>query len=131
MILVDSNVLLDVLKRDPMWMPWSAQHLRLGQARGLAINVVVYAELAAHPGFHADLDRFLDELSIALPEISRDAARAAALAFKAYRQRGGTRTGVLPDFFIGAQALTEGWTLLTRDGARYTTYFPKLQLICP
>ena len=131
MILVDTNVLLDVFKRDPVWMPWSAQHLRRGRAQGLAINIVVYAELVGHPGFDFDLDAFLDDLQISLPEISRTAARDAALAFRRYRERGGARTGVLPDFFIGAQAQTENWRLLTRDAARYRTYFPELQLIYP
>jgi len=130
-ILVDTNVLLDVFKRDPVWMPWSAQHLRLAKAEGLAINIVVYAELTGHPGLHFDLDAFLHEQSIAMPDIGRAAARAAALAFRAYRQRGGNKTGVLPDFFIGAQAQAEGWPLLTRDTARYRSYFPKLKLISP
>ena len=129
--LVDTNVLLDIFKRDPVWMPWSAQQLRQGQARGLAINIVVYAELAGHPGFGFDLDAFLSEQSISVPDISRAAAREAALAFRQYRQRGGARTGVLPDFFIGAQALTDGCPLLTRDAARYRSYFPALELICP
>jgi predicted nucleic acid-binding protein len=53
------------------------------------------------------------------------------MAFRAYRQRGGSKTGVLPDFFIGAQGQAEGWTLLTRDAARYKTYFPEIKLICP
>lgn len=131
MILVDTNVLLDIFKRDPVWMPWSAQHLRLGQTRGLAINIVVYAEVAGYPGLDFDLDAFLSEQSISMPDISRAAAREAALAFRQYRQRGGARTGVLPDFFIGAQALVDGCTLLTRDAGRYRSYFPGLDLVCP
>jgi predicted nucleic acid-binding protein len=63
--------------------------------------------------------------------ISEECAYHAARAFEAYRQRGGSKTNVLADFFIGAQAQSEGWTLLTRDAARYKTYFPKLKLIAP
>ena len=48
----------------------------------------------------------------------------AGKVFQAYRRRGGTRTGVLPDFFIGAHAEVSGLRLLTRDAARYRTYFP-------
>lgn len=132
MILVDTNVLVDVLKVESAWMAWSAQQLMLARQAGpLAINYVVYAELQVHEGAAERVDALLADQGIVIRDMTRESARAAALAFKAYRQRGGTRTGVLPDFFIGAQALTEGWTLLTRDAARYTTYFPKLQLICP
>ena len=113
-------------------MPWSAQQLRLGQASGyLVTNMVVYAELLGHPKFDFDLDAFLQQQTIDVLDISRQAARAAAMAFRAYRQRGGSKTGVLPDFFIGAQAQAEGWPLLTRDSARYKTYFPDIKLICP
>lgn len=131
-ILVDTNIFLDVLQRDPVWMPWSAQQLRLGQSSGsLVINMVIYAELLGHPKFDLDLDAFLQNLGIDAMDISRKAARVAAMAFRDYRQRGGSKTGVLPDFFIGAQAEAEGWLLLTRDAARYKTYFPAIKLICP
>ena len=131
-ILVDTNIFLDVLQRDPVWMPWSAQQLRMGQSSSsLVINMVVYAELLGHPKFDFDLDAFLQYQAIDVLDISRQAARAAAMAFREYRQRGGGKTGVLPDFFIGAQAQAEGWTLLTRDAARYRTYFPDIKLICP
>ena len=53
------------------------------------------------------------------------------LDFRQYRQRGGTQTGVLPDFFIGAHAQADGYQLLTRDAGRYKTYVPKIKLICP
>ena len=131
MILVDTNVLLDIYKADSIWMPWSLQHLHQAKPRQLAINMVVYAELAGHPAEPANLDEFLEILGIKMLELSRPAARLAGLAFRSYRQRGGTKTGVLPDFFIGAHALAEGYNLLTRDAGRYKTYFPKIKLICP
>ncbi|MBA4254631.1 MAG: DNA-binding protein [Polaromonas sp.] len=132
MILVDTNVLLDIYKADAQWMPWSLRQLHAGKkSTGLMTNMVVYAELAGHPGEPSNLDGFLDALGIRTQDISRAGAHLAGLAFRTYRQRGGTRTGVLPDFFIGAQAQVEGWPLLTRDAARYRAYFPGIQLICP
>ena len=131
MILVDTNVLLDIYKADSIWMPWSLQHLHHAKPRQLAINMVVYAELAGHPAEPENLDEFLETLGIQILELSRPAARLAGLAFRQYRQRGGTKTGVLPDFFIGAHAQADGYQLLTRDAGRYKTYFPKIKLICP
>jgi predicted nucleic acid-binding protein len=61
----------------------------------------------------------------------RPALFLAGKVFQKYRAAGGVRTGVLPDFFIGAHAAIEGWTLLTRDARRYRRYFPKLRLVAP
>jgi len=131
-ILVHTNVIVDVLKADPVWMPWSSQQLVQARRVGpLGINFVVYAELAVHDEVAHEMDGLLDDLGVVVAQSSRASARLAAAAFRQYRQRGGTRTGVLPDFFIGAQALADRCPLLTRDAARYRSYFPGLELICP
>lgn len=117
---------------DPVWMPWTAQQLIAAKQRGpLCINIVVYAECCAQSYTQSKIDQFLQDLKIQIADISTLAAKSAAQTFLSYRQRGGNKTGVLPDFFIGAQAQAEGWTLLTRDAARYVTYFPDIKLIAP
>jgi len=131
MILVDTNVLLDIYKADAIWMPWSVKQLRNAKPGQLAINMVVYAELSAYPTEHKLLDGFLATLSIQVLDLTRPGALLAGKAFRQYRQSGGTETGVLPDFFIGAHAEAEKFKLLTRDAGRYKTYFPKIKLICP
>ncbi len=131
-VLVDSNVLLDVLEEDPVWYEWSSEHLaECSEQAGLAINPVIYAEVSI--GFHR-----IEELEEALPvelfqrlPLPWEAAFLAGKCFLKYRKAGGNRRSPLPDFFIGAHALVEGIPLLTRDGARYRTYFPKLDLISP
>lgn len=131
MVLADANVLLDVLTNDATWAEWSQNELARAEAEGLAINPIIYAELA--PAF-----RIQDELVSALASwplqrvaLPYAAAWPAAMAFAEYRRRGGTRTTPLPDFFIGAHAQVEGLKLLTRDATRYRTYFPSVALICP
>jgi len=37
----------------------------------------------------------------------------------------------MPDFYIGAHAAVEDLTLLTRDPARYRSYFPRLRIVAP
>ncbi len=132
MILVDSNVWIDLIQRDPQWLEWSATQLQAQrQADELAINAVIYAELVPNYDSPDDLAHFMRLSSAKLMPLSEASAYEAGRAFENYRNNRGTKTGVLPDFFIGAQALTEGWPLLTRDAARYKTYFPKIKLISP
>jgi len=131
MILVDTNVFVDVIHTDPIWLEWSLRELSKAKRGAILTNVVVYAELHTHDTAGPHIDAFLEKLGVQVMDVSRPAARLAAQAFITYRQRGGTKTGVLPDFFIGAHAVTDGHKLLTRDAGRYKTYFPKIKLICP
>ena len=132
MILVDSNIWIDLIQKDPVWLNWSlAQVQQVRAQKRVVINPVIYAELAPTYDDPAALDKFLSAAKATMKPLSRAAAYAAGRAFLRYRQKRGTKTGVLPDFFIGAQAQTEGWTILTRDVARYRTYFPRVKLIAP
>ena len=132
MILVDSNIWIDVIQEDPVWLDWSLAQLQQARATNrVVINPIIYAELAATYDEPKQLDHFLKVAKATLQPLPRPAAYAAGRAFLQYRQKRGTKTGVLPDFFIGAHAQTEGWTILTRDVARYATYFPNVKLIAP
>lgn len=133
MLLVDTNVILDVVKDDARWGDWSQAQLDAGSMRGpLAINAVIYAELSIPYGRIEELESVLAKGGFRVEPMPREALFLAGKAFLAYRKRGGAgRTGVLPDFFIGAHAAVAGIPLLTRDTRRYRTYFPKLELISP
>jgi hypothetical protein len=131
-VLVDTNVLLDVVTGDPSWGPPSLATIQdLAVADELFVNPVVYAELSI--GFERieEIDQFLDAIPAAIRAIPRPALFLAGKVFQRYRRRGGSKTGVLPDFFIGAHASVERMTLLTRDRGRYRHYFPALDLISP
>jgi len=131
-LLVDTNVLLDVLQDDPRWADWSIAQLRAqSQAHRLAINDVIYAELSLSFGSVQALDAVVARLRLDVEPLPRPALFLAGKAFLQYRRRGGTKTQVLPDFFIGAQAAVKGWPLLTRDATRYRGYFPTVELITP
>ena len=132
MVLIDSNVLIDVIAQDPVWCDWSLAQLRSAKARDrLTINPLIYAEISVAYESVAELDSFLKPTGIIVSPVSNDTAFLASRAFMRHRRARGTKTGVLPDFFIGAQAQSEGWTLLTRDATRYRRYFPQVTLICP
>ncbi|RYE79202.1 MAG: PIN domain-containing protein [Hyphomicrobiales bacterium] len=130
--LVDTNVLLDIVTDDPEWAAWSLSQLDLAMTRGrLAINGVIYAELSVRFDGIEQLDAVLDDIRAELIPMSRPALFLAAKAFRRYRQSGGGRTGVLPDFFIGAHAAVTQLPLLSRDARRYRNYFPEVELIAP
>ena len=128
----DSNVVLDVFSRDSTWLPWSAKMLAECRVGGrLVINPIVFAEVAMNFHSYADLKRHVSALEFELEEVPWEAAYKAGRAHRAYRSAGGNRTRVLPDFLIGAHAALKGYRILTRDQARYRTYFPELHIIAP
>ena len=132
MILLDSNVILDIWDDDPVWFEWSDRRVREQSALDeLAINPIVYAEVSARFATSARLDEKLEDLNVIVVGIPRKAAFIAGKAFVQYRRQGGTKGNVLPDFFIGAHAAVLGCPVLTRDTRRYEAYFPKVRLICP
>jgi predicted nucleic acid-binding protein len=132
MILVDTNVLLDLLTADPKWADWSELQLEAARIQGGAfINEIVYAELSVRASRLEDIDAALLGLEIDVVRTPRAALFMAGKVFAQYRARGGKRTGVLPDFFIGAHASVERIPLLTRDPRLYRSYFPNAKLIAP
>jgi predicted nucleic acid-binding protein len=132
MVLVDANVLLDLLTAPNDWADWSADQLRRVAAEGpLLANDVIFAEVSINFRHLAEVEAVFAEAGVALAPLPRPALFRAGKAFREYRRRGGLRTGVLPDFFIGAHAEVAGLRLLTRDAARYRSYFPGVPLIAP
>ncbi len=131
-VLVDSNILLDIFTEDETWFDWSANKLsEIANEAILYINPIIYAEISV---------RFetIEELEQAIPnEIFRrhalpwEAGFLAGKCFIKYKKRGGVRNSPLPDFYIGAHAAIKKMRLLTRDKHRYSTYFPKLEIIAP
>jgi hypothetical protein len=131
MILVDTNVIIDVATEDPVWCDWSARHLSANRPMGIAINPIVYAELSVHYDGVETLEDALAGLSLARLDLPWEAAFVTGKAYRWYRARGGAKRSPLPDFYIGAHAAVAGLRLLTRDGRRYREYFPSLALITP
>lgn len=130
LVLVDTNVILDVTTNDPVWRQWSEDRLAEFTGR-IAVNPLVYTELCHRAGLIDEVEVLLASFGLRYLELSREALFLASQAFRAYRLKGGTRTAPLADFFIGAHAQAEGFTLLTRDVTRYRSYFPSVPLICP
>jgi predicted nucleic acid-binding protein len=97
----------------------------------LVINPLIYAEVSIRFVSVEAVDHVLPTNLFRREDLPYDAAFLAGKAYVEYRERGGKRRSLLPDFLIGAHAAVAGYRMLTRDARRYRTYFPKLDLIAP
>jgi predicted nucleic acid-binding protein len=132
MILVDTNVLLDVLQDDPKWATWSQGQLESAALTDrLAINPVIYSELSMSFERIEELEQVVTDARLVIEPIPREALFLAGKVFLDYRRRKGSKQGVLPDFYIGAHAAIAGCPILTRDVGRYRSYYPTVPLIAP
>lgn len=129
-VLVDTNVWIDCIDDTSTWHGWSVEQLQRCSERALLhVNLIIYTELLV-PGTDARaLDAMLDVYDVQRSNLPWACAGLAAAAFNGYRRRGGARLRPLPDFFIGAHAAVANLSVLTRDPAGYTSYFPRLKLI--
>jgi len=132
LVLIDSNVLIDVLTQDADHSAWSSARLaEVLDERHAAINPIIFAEVATGFASPEELEAALPATAYRRLELPWAAAWHAAHAFVEYRRRGGTRRSPLPDFYIGAHALVDGLAVLTRDPSCYRSYFPGVGLIAP
>ncbi|CAN5310768.1 type II toxin-antitoxin system VapC family toxin [soil metagenome] len=134
MIFIDSNIVIDVLSNDPTWKPWSETQLDAGVDRGgLVIDVIVVGELGRGFSTLAELIDTMGRMFLEIAPLDVSVSFEAGRRFLQYRRdrTAQDRPRVLPDFFIGAHALTLGIPLLTRDPRLYRRYFPELTLITP
>lgn len=129
---MDSNVLLDVATNDPRWSDWSGRALaECAERSTLLLNPIIYAEVSIGYATIESLNAALLSAIYRREALPWEAGFLAGKAFLAYKRRGGARSTPLPDFYIGAHAAVERLALLTRDAARYRTYFPTIQILAP
>lgn len=129
---VDSNIILDVASRDPIWREWSSQQLgHFSASHNLMVNAIIVAEIAPAMRELGFLKSTLAQMTIEIVDMSPEVGFRAGIAHNDYRKNGGIRTSILADFLIGAHASVIGVPILTRDPKKYRTYFPTLEVIAP
>lgn len=152
-IAIDTNILLDILRRDPAHVDDSRRKIDEAVSAGeVIVSEVVYAELSPRLHDHVSVDQFLGQLGITLQPSSPPALHRAGTTFLQFlRGRQGfrcpkcgvgldlachacgsplsLRQHILPDFMIGAHAQVHAGRLLTRDRGYYAKYFPDLVLV--
>ncbi|MEW6519831.1 MAG: PIN domain-containing protein [Thermodesulfobacteriota bacterium] len=131
-VLVDSCILLDLFTGDPKWANWSESVLaKYSQSNTLFINSIVYTEVSIGFNRIEEVEEAIEQAGVKVLEIPREALFLAGKVFFDYRRNKDTKSSTLPDFFIGAHAAVSSFDLITRDSARYKSYFPSITLICP
>lgn len=130
--LIDTNVLLDIVEMRPDWKEWSSRQVFEARLGGkIVLNPIVYAEASIPYESSAEFNAIIDDAGFVKEDLPWPAAFLAAKAHRRYRERGGARTQTLPDFFIAAHAVVKGFKLVTRDAARFRSYFPELDIVEP
>ena len=99
MILVDTNVIIDIVERDDRWFDWSAAQLAQAVFTGsAAVDLVVLAESAPRfPTLAAQLDAFAT-LWLTIEEMDIDSAFLAGKRFRDYRASPKDRVGHIGGF---------------------------------
>ena len=120
-----------VFNDEPGAAEWSRTLIEASRDGELAVCEVVFAEIA--PAFDSRQQALdmLERLGIRFDPLNEEAAFEAGRIFKTYRQEGGPRTSLIPDFLIGSHALCQCHRLAAIDRGYLRRYFPKLKLLVP
>jgi predicted nucleic acid-binding protein len=135
-ILVDSNILIDIFNNDNRWMTWSRNALAESAEKGpVAVNQIVIAEVAPQFVKLQDFNDWIGTFDVAAIGFDGEAAFRAGLAFQQYRKRrraaAEIKISIIADFLIGGHAQILDAAILTRDPRFYRIYFPNVPLITP
>jgi predicted nucleic acid-binding protein len=132
MIMIDTNVLIDLREAEGEWRDWSFGAVADARLAGpVGVSAVVIGELASGGGDWSDMSGLIGGFKLVVEPLDAAAACRAGTAHRAYRAAGGPRAKLLGDFLIGGHAEAAGAALITRDARRYRRYFPELTLITP
>ena len=128
---IDTSVLLAVAGKESGHEKWERLLRTAAEEGGLCVCPVVFAELS--PG-RLSADQLLSQLAalaIEYEDFSAESAHHAGVIFWKYRQAGGPREHLLPDFLVAAHAQVQCGRLAAIDRGYFRRYFPRLRILRP
>ncbi len=128
---IDTSVLIAIVKGEPSAELWVDSLVEASAGGDLVICDVVAAELFALMLDSRRFDASLQGLGISFSPIEMPAAQLAGKIFRKYRQQGGPREHLVPDFLIGAHAMEQADSIAAVDRGYLRRYFPKLKVVRP
>ena len=130
-VAVDTSVLLAIFKGEPKGEPWLECLQTASETAALLLSSVVLGEIRSFFPSDDACRKVLRELEIRHSPLTEDASLLAGRIFRAYRDEGGPRTTILPDFLVAAHAATEADSLATEDRGYLRAYFPDIRILTP
>lgn len=126
---LDSSVLWAIINRETGHEAWLESLIQAASEGPLIISPIAFAEIAPSSTDAKTLMSFLTRLAITYEAISPESAYLAGQIFKRYRQAGGPRHYLIPDFIIAAHAQTQADRLAAIDRGYLRQWFPDLELL--
>jgi predicted nucleic acid-binding protein len=130
-VAVDTSVLLTIFKGEPSGELWLECLQSAAESATLVISSVVLAEIRSFFPSDDACHKALRNLDLRHSPLAEDAAMLAGKIIRSYRNAGGPRKTILPDFLIAAHAATQAQSLATEDRGYLRTYFPSIRLLSP
>lgn len=128
---VDTSALLAIFKGEPSARGWMRLLALAGRRGRTVVCDVVAAEVSARFPSEIQFSEALASLGIEFDPIGLAAATLAGRLHAAYRQEGGPRQHLIPDFLIGAHAARQADSLAAIDRGYLRRYFDGLKVIAP
>lgn len=128
---IDTSALLAIFKGENRGQLWLATLQSAAEAASLQVSSVVYAEIRSFFPNDRACQTALRDLDIRHSSINEESASLAGRIFREYRNEGGPRSTILPDFLVAAHAAIQADALATDDRGYLRSYFPNIQILKP
>ena len=126
---IDSSVLLAIFNAEAGADRWMETLIHSRKQGRLILCEIVYAEVAAGFETQRALDEQLDSMGIFITPLNERAAWTAGRTFRRYRESGGPRQHLIPDFLIAAHALEQADRLAAIDRGYLRRWFSQLTVL--